>query len=82
MNNSIQYTDEPLGEVQIISDFLPSPDELVLRQQQTTVTISLSNETVEFFKKAAREHNAPYQKLIRQLLDDYVAQQKRRAAGE
>jgi len=82
MNKSIQYSDEPLGEVEIVSDLLPSPDELVLRQQQTKVTISLSTESVEFFKKAARKHNAPYQKLIRQLLDDYVAQQKRRAAGE
>jgi len=45
-------------------------------------TDSLSTESVELFKKAARKHNAPYQKLIRQLLDDYVAQQKRRAAGD
>jgi hypothetical protein len=82
MNKSIQYADEPLGEVEIVSDLLPSPDVLVLRQQQTKVTISLSTESVEFFKNAARTHNAPYQKLIRQLLDDYVAQQKRRAAGE
>ncbi|QII12359.1 hypothetical protein KsCSTR_29800 [Candidatus Kuenenia stuttgartiensis] len=27
--NKIKYTDEPLGEIRIIDDFLPSPEELV-----------------------------------------------------
>ncbi|WP_462329166.1 BrnA antitoxin family protein [Thiohalocapsa halophila] len=80
MNKPIHYTDEPLGDLEIIPDFLPSPDELVLKQQQTKVTISLSTETVDFFKAAAKRHNTPYQKLIRQLLDEYVAHQKHKAS--
>jgi len=82
MSKPIHYSDEPLGDIEIVPDFLPSPDELVLRQQQTKVTISLSTESVDFFKAAARRHNTPYQKLIRQLLDDYVAQQKRKTAAD
>jgi|LakMenEpi03Aug12_release.lakeMendotaPanAssembly.Ray.scaffolds.fasta_scaffold3314629_2 hypothetical protein len=27
--SKIKYTDEPIGEVKVIEDFLPSPDELV-----------------------------------------------------
>jgi hypothetical protein len=79
MNKPIDYTDEPLGELEIVADFLPSPDDLVLKQQQTKVTISLSTESVEFFKAAAKRHNTPYQKLIRQLLDEYVAHEKQKA---
>jgi predicted DNA binding CopG/RHH family protein len=81
MNKPIHYTDEPLGELEIIPDFLPSPDELVLKQQQTKVTISLSTESVDFFKAAAKRHNTPYQKLIRQLLDEYVAHQKHKVSN-
>ncbi len=80
MNRPIDYTDESLGELEIVADFLPSPDDLVLKQQQTKVTISLSTESVEFFKAAAKRHNTPYQKLIRQLLDEYVAHEKQKAS--
>ncbi len=27
-NKDIKYSDEPLGEIELISDFLPSPDKL------------------------------------------------------
>jgi predicted DNA binding CopG/RHH family protein len=36
---------------------------------------------VDFFKAAAKRHNTPYQKLIRQLLDEYVAHQKHKASN-
>ena len=75
MSKQIHYTDEPL-EMQLVPDFLPSPDELALKNQQTKVTISLSTESVAYFKEAAKKHHMQYQKMIRQLLDEYVAQQK------
>jgi len=78
MNKRIQYSEEPIGEIRLLADFLPSPEELALKQEQTKVTISLSSESVAFFKDAARTHHTQYQKMIRQLLDEYVAQQKRR----
>lgn len=76
MSKPIHYTDEPLGDMKRVPDFLPSPEELALKNQQTKVTISLSSESVAFFKDAAKKHHTQYQKMIRQLLDEYVVQQK------
>ena len=72
MSAKIKYTDEPLGEVKIISDFLPSPDELAFREESVKVTIALSKRSVEFFKAQATKHHTQYQRMIRQLLDAYV----------
>ena len=76
MNKTIQYSDEPIGEIKLIPDFLPSPSELALKNKNTKVTISLSSESVSFFKAAAKKNHMQYQKMIRQLLDEYVAHQK------
>ncbi len=59
-----------------VSDFLPSPEELALRQKNTKITISLSSESIAYFKETAKKHHMQYQKIIRQLLDEYVAHQK------
>ena len=77
MNKRIQYRDEPLGPIRLVPDFRPSPEELALKNEQTKVTIALSSESVDFFKEAARKHHMQYQKMIRQLLDEYVARHKR-----
>ncbi len=78
MKKKIKYTDlppgdEPIGELEIIEDFLPPPDKLVFKQGRKKVTISLSSSSLEFFKKHAAKHNVQYQKMIRNLLDEYVA---------
>ena len=78
MSKPIRYSDEPIGEIKLVPDFLPSPEELALKNEQTKVTISLSSESVAFFKAAAKKHHTQYQKMIRQLLDEYVSQQKQR----
>ena len=77
MSKAIQYSDETLGEVKLISDFLPSPEQLALKNKQTKVTISLSSESVAYFKEVAKGHHMQYQRMIRQLLDDYVSQHKK-----
>lgn len=76
MKKKIKYSDEPLNELNMVSDFLPTPLELSLRNRNTKITISLSTESINFFKDQARTHDMQYQKMIRQLLDDYVTQQK------
>jgi hypothetical protein len=76
MSKRIRYSGEPLGKIKLVPDFLPSPEELALKSERTKVTISLSSESVAFFKEAAKRHHTQYQRMIRQLLDDYVAQQK------
>lgn len=35
MNTKIKYTDDPIGEIEIVPDFLPSPDELIFRDEET-----------------------------------------------
>ena len=72
MKRTRKYTDEPLGRIQIIEDFLPPPDQLVLKDDGVKVTISLSLRSVVFFKAHARKSNTPYQRMIRRVLDDYA----------
>jgi predicted DNA binding CopG/RHH family protein len=76
MNKKIKYSNERLNNLELVSDFLPTPQELSLRNRSTKITISLSTESINFFKDQANQHDMQYQKMIRQLLDDYVTQQK------
>ncbi len=75
MKKTIKYTDGEIGNIQIIEDFLPSPEELAFKEESTKITISLTKETVDFFKDEAKKHHTQYQKMIRNLLDLYVAKQ-------
>jgi len=75
MKEKIKGTDEPMGQVKRVSDFLPSPEELALKDETVRVTIALSKTSVEFFKREAKKHNTQYQKMIRRLLDEYTAHQ-------
>lgn len=77
MSKVIQYSDEPIGEVKLVTDFLSSPSELALKNKNTKVTISLSSESVAYFKEMADKHHMQYQKIIRQLLDEYVTHQRK-----
>jgi predicted DNA binding CopG/RHH family protein len=61
-----------LGRIKIIKDFLPPPDQLILKEDGVKVTISLSQRSVDFFKAHARKSNIPYQRMIRRLLDEYA----------
>jgi predicted DNA binding CopG/RHH family protein len=75
MKKKIKYTDEPMGKVRVVSDFLPSPEELALRDETIKVTIALSKASVDFFKNEAQKYNTQYQKMIRRLLDEYATHQ-------
>lgn len=76
MSKAIKYSNEPIGDIKIVADFLPAPKDLALKNQNTKVTISLSSESVAYFKDTAKKHHMQYQKMIRQLLDEYVRHQK------
>ena len=87
MNKQIRYTDipiggEPIGELKIITDSLPSPKELKFKSANTKVTISLSSESVAYFKAVAKANQMQYQKMIRQLLDVYVTREKARTESD
>ena len=76
MSKKIKYSDEPIGELNLIPDFMPSPEELTLKKKNTKITISLSVESVDYFKDVANKYHTPYQRIIRELLDEYVTHQK------
>lgn len=73
MKNTINYTDEPMGELLVLEDFLPPPDQLVLNDENVKITISLKKSSVEFFKKEAQKHHTSYQKMIRRIIDLYTS---------
>ena len=72
MTEKIRYTDEPLGDLKVIPDFLPSLEELAFREEGVKVTIALSKRSIEFFKREAAKHGTQYQRMIRRLLDSYT----------
>jgi predicted DNA binding CopG/RHH family protein len=67
----IKYTDEPIN-AKIIDDFLPNPEDLVLKEDNIKITLSLSKKSVDFFKQQSKIYDTPYQKMIRALLDSYA----------
>jgi hypothetical protein len=82
MSGKIKYTDGPIGEFEVIRDFLPSPDKLAFKEDGVKITLSLSKRSVDFFQAEARKRNTQYQRMIRRLLDAYVdAFQEKTTAG-
>jgi predicted DNA binding CopG/RHH family protein len=78
MKRKPKCTDESIGEIEILKDFLPPPDKLVMKEDGVKVTISLSRRSVEFFKAHAARSQVPYQRMIRSLLDGYVSKYEKR----
>jgi predicted DNA binding CopG/RHH family protein len=76
MRKKGDYSNEPMGQIRVVKDFLPRPEELVFREDNVKVTLSLSRESVDFFKEEARKNRTQYQKMIRRLLDIYVVNQR------
>jgi len=76
MKKKIVYTDEPMGELEVVADFLPSPSELAFKEDGVKVTLALSKRSVDFFKSEASKNRTQYQRMIRRLLDAYVEAQK------
>ena len=72
MSAKIKYTNEPLGKVKVIEDFLPSPAELAFNEEGIKVTLALSKKSIDFFKSEAAKNHTQYQRMIRRLLDAYV----------
>lgn len=77
MSAKIRYTDEPLGDLTVVPDFLSPPEDLVFQDEGIKVTLALSKRSVEFFKGEAQRHHTQYQRMIRRLLDAYAAHHSR-----
>jgi hypothetical protein len=69
----VKYTEEPIGKIKVVKDFLPKPEDLVLKEETVKVTISLTKSSIEFFKHEAEKYHTHYQTMIRKLIDQYTA---------
>ena len=68
----VEYTDEPL-DMEVITDFLPAPEKLVSKDESVKVTISLTKNSVDFFKRQAKRRHVSYQAMIKKALDLYAS---------
>ncbi len=76
MKNKIaRYSTGEIGRVRLIEDFLPAPADLVPREENVKVTLSLSRRSLDFFKREASKRRVPYQRMIRALVDGYAEKQ-------
>jgi len=71
-SNAPKDVAEAIEKSKIIADFLPSPDELVLKEKVRKITINLSEKSLSFFKNSAKKHHVPYQNMIKKVLDRYT----------
>ena len=72
---TIRYTRGEIARMRVIPDFLPSPADLVPREENVKVTLSLSRRSLDFFKREAKKRRVPYQRMIRALVDQYAERQ-------
>ncbi len=78
MKKKTIYEDAPdeIGEAirksKTVKDFLPKPEDLVVRENTVRVTMNLSRQSIEFFKKESKRLGVPYQKMIKNLIDMYA----------
>ncbi len=79
MKTKTRYSEEPMGELRVVKDFLPSPDQLVLKEDNVKVTISLKKSSIDFFKDQAKKHRTSYQKMIREVIDWYASHYQKSA---
>ena len=75
-DKSVKYTDGEIGNFEVIKDFLPSPQDLIKKDETTKMTLTLKTDSLEFFREEGKRLGVPYQRMIRNLLDHYVEQQR------
>ena len=73
MKKKIKYSTKEIGKVEVIKDFLPKPEDLIFKGDTVKVTLNLSKSSIEFFKEITQKHGSQYQKVIRNLLDNYTS---------
>jgi predicted DNA binding CopG/RHH family protein len=74
-SRTVKYTAGEIGRLRVVEDFLPPPADLVPREDNVKVTLSLSRRSLDFFKREARKRRVLYQRMIRALVDTYVERQ-------
>jgi predicted DNA binding CopG/RHH family protein len=78
MGSTIKYTDAPqdvedsLENAIIVTDFLPSPAQLVSKGEKEKITIAIDKHSLDLYKKYAKAHNTKYQPMINGVLSSYA----------
>jgi predicted DNA binding CopG/RHH family protein len=78
----VMYSEAPksiskgIAEGEIISAFLPPPEELIRKEPKIKITITLNSGSVDFFKRFAKKNKVKYQTMINEVLDKYVQKYK------
>ena len=57
----------------VVFDFLPSPEELIKEEETVKVTLLLTKRSVAKIKKLAKSQGTKYQRVIRNLVDDFAS---------
>lgn len=76
--SNVRYTDAPddineaLDHAVIIEDFLPSPEEFVLRAKKEKITIAIDKRSLDLYKAYAKKHGAKYQTMINDVVGSYA----------
>ncbi|MBL0059528.1 MAG: CopG family transcriptional regulator [Elusimicrobia bacterium] len=65
------YTDEPMGRLHVIPDFLPPPEELFPKREGIKVTLIVDRDSVNFFRQRAHSAGLKYQRMMREVLREY-----------
>jgi predicted DNA binding CopG/RHH family protein len=74
-SRTVKYTAGEISRIRLVQDFLPAPADLVSREDNVKITLSLSRRSLDFFKREAKKRHVPYQRMIRALVDTYAARQ-------
>ena len=74
MSKKIKYTDGRIQMGERVKDFLPPPSQLVKKEKTVKVTLELTEDSVDFFKRQAAREDVPYQRMLRGLIDIYAKQ--------
>lgn len=63
---------EAIASSIIIDDFLPSPEELLNKEETVKVTLAFSRRSLTFLKNQAKRNGVSYQRMLRRLVDQYA----------
>ncbi len=70
-------SDKPIGSLQKVVDFLPTPAKLLPKESLTKITLTVDDDTVYFFKSEAKSLGTKYQKMMREVLKTYAGHFKK-----
>ena len=73
MKRKARDPNKPIGRMTRVRDFLPPPSELAVPEETVKITLALSKSSVEFFRHEAMRRHTRYQRMIRELVDQYAS---------